>query len=85
MNLTGKDLEKSRSGDQNELAAYSNTALDNADIAQGSDEEVKSHASMDLERTASNKLSRITSRVTSRHIVDPGPPPGKTYLSRGYR
>ncbi|RVX71368.1 hypothetical protein B0A52_04942 [Exophiala mesophila] len=29
----------------------------------------------DIKRTTSNTLSRVTSRLSTRHIVDPGPPP----------
>ena len=40
-------------------------------------EEKDSHpASLELTRTVSNALSRVTTRMTNRHIVDPGPPPG---------
>ena len=32
--------------------------------------------SLELTRTVSNALSRVTTRMTNRHIIDPGPPPG---------
>jgi hypothetical protein len=38
------------------------------------------HTSLELTRTASNALSRVTSRITNHHVVDPGPPPGE-YMS----
>jgi hypothetical protein len=35
------------------------------------------NASLELSRTVSNALSRVTTRMTNRHITDPGPPPGR--------
>ena len=84
MTVNGKESEKSHSdstGGQDGSVSHSDVALDTEHGALGPDEEVKSHDSLDLERTTSNALSRITSRVTSRHIVDPGPPPGELFVS----
>lgn len=47
------------------------------------EDKVERPASLELTRTeskASQALSRVTSRITNRHIVDPGPAPG-TYSS----
>ena len=40
------------------------------------DQDKEAHTtSLELTRTVSTALSRVTSRMTTRHIVDPGPPP----------
>ena len=38
-------------------------------------EKDQTHSPLQLTRTASNALSRISTRLTSRHIIDPGPAP----------
>lgn len=42
-------------------------------------------ASLELTRTTttmSRTISRVASRMTTRHIVDPGPPPGETPIRK---
>ena len=64
----GDDEEKSQS------EIFPNTDGHGLDPEQGQGKEAHT-ASLELTRTVSIALSRVSTRLTARHIVDPGPPP----------
>ena len=78
-----KDVEKLRVEDDDEKSQSENIVdpedgISPAKAYDEDDHEGKGaqQSSLELTRTASNALSKVTSRLTNRHIVDPGPPPG---------
>jgi predicted MFS family arabinose efflux permease len=66
-----KDFE-----DENKSHASHGIARDDAEPVDPAEaEKGAGHASLELTRTTTNALSRISTRLTSRHIQDPGPAP----------
>lgn len=78
-----RDLEKLRVEDEDEKSLSEAMVDIENGISQSKmhneEEPEEKHArqsSLELTRTVSNALSRVTTRMTNRHITDPGPPPG---------
>lgn len=67
-----KDVDDEEKTESDILPDVRNDDLD----AQIHEEEGRP-ASLELVRTTSKALSKVSTRLANRHIVDPGPPPGK--------
>ncbi|KAK5172835.1 uncharacterized protein LTR77_002955 [Saxophila tyrrhenica] len=78
----GERRESEKANHRTEEDGSSNLGSEiSRDVEQGdalppNEEKITPRASLELTRTVSTALSRVTTRMTNRHIVDPGPPPG---------
>ena len=74
--LSEESLDRARNMDDEEKSqsSISPAGQNGTSDSQVHDKESRT-ASLELTRTVSNAISSLSTRVTNRHIVDPGPPP----------